>query len=110
MKHFMIQTLKALVGTSEYLLRPWNYQPDELLVLCMHSTPLERRDQMEKLVDFLLLHFKSFDPMLLSEYFEGNHKFFVLLQLRKQIIVFEWVSLLFDLNPNSKYKLNPPHY
>ncbi len=74
MKHFMIQTLKALVGASEYLLRPWNYQPDELLVLCMHSTPLERRDQMEKLVDFLLLHFKSFDPMLLSEYFEGKHK------------------------------------
>jgi peptidoglycan/xylan/chitin deacetylase (PgdA/CDA1 family) len=72
MKQQILNILKSVLGTLEYRLRPWNYSPNELVVLCMHSTPLERSKQFESLLDFLFKHFKALDPAQLGEYFAGK--------------------------------------
>ncbi|MFM7729300.1 MAG: polysaccharide deacetylase family protein [Flavobacteriales bacterium] len=72
MKQQILNTIKSLLGTMEYRLRPWKYKPTELVVLCMHSTPAERRAQFEKLLDFLLRHFRPLQPGQLNDYFQGK--------------------------------------
>ena len=64
--------MKSIFGSAEYVLRPWNYSSDELLVLCMHSTPHERREQFNELVDFLFKHFSPLNPNQLDDYFSGK--------------------------------------
>jgi peptidoglycan/xylan/chitin deacetylase (PgdA/CDA1 family) len=74
MKQAIVKSVKAVFGMLEYSLRPWKYAADELLVLCMHSTPLERRNQFEHLLDFLFKHFKPLQPNQLNDYFDGRLK------------------------------------
>ena len=72
MKQRLIQIVKSLLGIAEYTFRPWNYASDELIVLCMHSTPGDRMQSFERILDFVFKHFKALDPKQLGDYFEGN--------------------------------------
>lgn len=72
MKQRILKIVKSVLGTVEYSLRPWKYSSDELIVLCMHSTPMDRRDQFNKLLDFVLKHFQPLDPKQLADYFDGK--------------------------------------
>ena len=72
MKQKILSIIKSVLGSVEYATRPWNYASDELLVLCMHSTPHDRRAQFEKLLDFLFTHFQPLNPNQLNDYFEGK--------------------------------------
>jgi peptidoglycan/xylan/chitin deacetylase (PgdA/CDA1 family) len=72
MKQSILKIMKSIFGSAEYLLRPWNYSSDELLVLCMHSTPHERREQFNELIDFLFKHFSPINPNQLGDYFSGK--------------------------------------
>lgn len=72
MKQRIVQLFKSFAGSAEYTLRPWKYSSNELIVLCMHSTPFERREQMEGLIDFILSHFRALDPKQLEDYFNGK--------------------------------------
>jgi peptidoglycan/xylan/chitin deacetylase (PgdA/CDA1 family) len=74
MKQRILQIIKSLLGSAEYVLRPWNYADDELLVLCMHSTPFDRKAQFEALLEFLFRHFKPLHPNQLKDYFDGKLK------------------------------------
>jgi peptidoglycan/xylan/chitin deacetylase (PgdA/CDA1 family) len=68
----MIDWYKALIGTVEYRIRPWRYPPDELVVLCLHSTPLAMLPALERLLKFLQRHFTILSPHQLDDYFKGN--------------------------------------
>jgi peptidoglycan/xylan/chitin deacetylase (PgdA/CDA1 family) len=72
MKQQIVQLFKSIAGSAEYNLRPWKYASNELIVLCMHSTPFDRREQMERLLDFILSHFRALDPKQLADYFDGK--------------------------------------
>jgi len=64
--------IKSIFGSTEYVLRHWNYSANELVVLCMHSTPVERREQLNELISFLFTHFKPLDPSKLEDYCSGK--------------------------------------
>jgi peptidoglycan/xylan/chitin deacetylase (PgdA/CDA1 family) len=72
MKQQLINLYKGIAGQLEYTLRPWKYSSRELIVLCMHSTPVERRQQFEQLVRFLLREFRPLNPSQLDPYFKGE--------------------------------------
>lgn len=72
MKQAALKSIKSLLGSAEYFLRPWNYASDELIVLCMHSTPYERKDQFEQLLDYVFQHFRPLRPEQLADYFNGS--------------------------------------
>ena len=72
MKQRLIRIVKELLGAAEYTFRPWNYAADELIVLCMHSTTLDRTQSFERLLDFIFSHFKALDPNFIEEYFAGK--------------------------------------
>ena len=72
MKSRIIELFKSLAGALEYRLRPWNYSSDELVVLCMHSTPKHMMPAFDKLLDFLQRHFKVLSPHQLEAYFKGE--------------------------------------
>jgi len=72
MKQRIVRLFKAIAGSAEYTLRPWKYASNELIVLCMHSTPFDRREQMERLIDFILSNFRALAPKQLEDYFSGK--------------------------------------
>ena len=72
MKQRIVRLFKSIIGSAEYTLRPWKYDSDELIVLCMHSTPFDRREQAERLFDFILSHFRALDPKQLADYYNGK--------------------------------------
>jgi peptidoglycan/xylan/chitin deacetylase (PgdA/CDA1 family) len=72
MKSRIIELFKSLAGALEYRLRPWNYSSDELVVLCMHSTPKHMMPAFDTLLDFLQRHFKVLSPHQLEAYFKGE--------------------------------------
>jgi len=72
MKKLIAEIFKNIAGNGEYFFRKLKYPSDELLVLCMHSTPLEWQSEFEKIISFLLRHFKTLDPKKLNEYFAGQ--------------------------------------
>lgn len=72
MKQALFKIVKSFLGQAEYSLRSWNYASDELLVLCMHSTPRERASQFSDLLDFLLANFCVLNPDQLDDYFTGK--------------------------------------
>jgi peptidoglycan/xylan/chitin deacetylase (PgdA/CDA1 family) len=74
MKAKMIKAAKGLAGSLEYSFMPWNYAADELLVLCMHSTPKRFMASFEHIIQFLLRKFKPIQPSDLEAYFRGNMK------------------------------------
>ncbi len=72
MKQRILSAIKSCLGTIEYRFRPWNYKPNELVVLCMHSTPLQRIGRFESIIEFLSGHFKFLNPGQLGDYFAGK--------------------------------------
>lgn len=72
MKSRIIELFKSLAGALEYRLRPWSYSSDELVVLCMHSTPKHMMPAFDALLDFLQRHFKVLSPHQLEAYFKGE--------------------------------------
>jgi len=74
MKQRILQIIKSFLGSAEYILRPWRYSDDELLVLCMHSTPHDRKAEFQALLDFIFKHFRPLNPSQLKDYFHGKLK------------------------------------
>ncbi|MFN0033303.1 MAG: polysaccharide deacetylase family protein [Flavobacteriales bacterium] len=72
MKQLLADIYKQLAGSTEYLFRGFHYASDELIVLCMHSTPKSHLPQFEQLLDFLLQHFKPLPPEDLRSYYHGE--------------------------------------
>ncbi len=73
-KSKIIEWFKTLAGTLEYQFSPWNYASDELVVLCMHSTPGHMMPAFHRLLDFLKEHFTILAPAQLEAYFSGDLK------------------------------------
>ena len=74
MKRAAIEIYKNIVGNAEYTFKKLNYPADELVVLCMHSTPCDHQHKFELILDFLLKHFTILDPNQIDEYYQGNLK------------------------------------
>ncbi len=74
MKKRIVDLIKSALGNVEFAIRGFNYSSDELIVLCMHSTPADQMLAFEKLIDFLLKHFKPMHPSQLENYYSGNLK------------------------------------
>lgn len=74
MKKRIVDLIKSALGNVEFAFRGFNYSSDELIVLCMHSTPADQMHAFEKLIDFLLEHFKPMHPSQLENYYSGNLK------------------------------------
>lgn len=74
MKKAAIEIFKNIVGNTEYIFKKLKYPKDELVVLCMHSTPADHQRQFENIVEFLLKHFTALDPKQLDEYYSGKLK------------------------------------
>jgi len=72
MKARMIERVKSLLGTVEYRLRPWGYASDELVVLCMHSTPRNMMPAFHRLLHFVKRHFVVLSPSQLDAYYNGE--------------------------------------
>lgn len=72
MKSKLTAWFKALAGTLEYRFRPWNYSGDELIVLCMHSTPIHLMPAFHELLTFVQKHFTVLSPKDLSAYYKGE--------------------------------------
>ena len=66
--------VKSLAGNLEYTFSPWNYADNELIVLCMHSTPQRFMHRFKEIFHFLTRHFKPISPSQLPEYYSGNLK------------------------------------
>lgn len=58
----------------EYFIKKLKYPSDELVVLCMHSTPADHNSEFEKIINFLLLHFEPMNPKNLEQYYSGTMK------------------------------------
>lgn len=72
MKKKLIDLFKGFVGSLEYSFSRFSMPKDELIVLCMHSTPRDRIVKFEETLDFLLKHFKPLAPKDLPDYFSGR--------------------------------------
>ncbi len=72
MKRFLVDTYKNLAGFSEYAFRKLTYPKNELIVLCMHSTPDDRLQHFSSLVDFICKHFKPLSPAQLDDYYNQH--------------------------------------
>lgn len=72
MKNKVIRLIKSVAGLIEYRFSPWRYPQDELIVLCLHSTPKKYLSQLNDITDFLLKHFIPLDPAQLEDYFSGR--------------------------------------
>ena len=68
MKNRIIDLIKSVLGNVEFARRGLKYSSDELIVLCMHSTPADQMNTFDELVDFLLQHFKPLLPTQLEDY------------------------------------------
>jgi peptidoglycan/xylan/chitin deacetylase (PgdA/CDA1 family) len=65
---------KSISGTLEYNIGHFRYPSDELIVLCMHSTPADQMNNFARLFDFLSKHFKPIGPQDLDRYYNGELK------------------------------------
>lgn len=64
--------IKSSIGHLEFYSGGWKYRADELLVLCMHSTPADRMKSFALITDDLLKHFKPLHPSQLEAYYHGE--------------------------------------
>ena len=64
--------IKSSIGHLEFFSGGWKYRADELLVLCMHSTPADRMKSFAVITDDLLKHFKPLHPNQLEAYYRGE--------------------------------------
>ena len=71
-KRTLIDLYKRFSGTVEFALRGLKYPANELIVLCMHSTPDDRMQQFSGQVDFLLKKFQPLKPSELDDYYSGK--------------------------------------
>ena len=69
MKAKIIGLFKEGMGRLEYALRGLRYPSDELIVLCMHSTPADRMLDFVQQVQWITKHFKPLHPNQLDAYF-----------------------------------------
>lgn len=72
MKAHLVRLYKEFVGRVEYAFNRLRYPSDELLVLCMHSTPADRMPDFQSQVQWLLKHFKPIRPSELEAYFRDE--------------------------------------
>lgn len=75
MKALLVKIYKDAVGRLEWLTGAPRMAPNELVVVCLHSTPRDRIADFERLTDTLLRHFKPFSPSRLQEYFDNKASF-----------------------------------
>ncbi len=74
MKRQLIEFYKSFSGNLELLTGGFTYPKDELIVLCMHSTPADQMNRFKELVSFLLKHFKPLSPNDLPAYYRSELK------------------------------------
>jgi peptidoglycan/xylan/chitin deacetylase (PgdA/CDA1 family) len=72
MKKKLIDFYKSVLGFTEFAIGGWNYPKDELVVLCMHSTPADQEQAFFAMLEFILKQFKPLDPAALNDYFDGK--------------------------------------
>ncbi len=72
MKKQLTELYKVFAGNLEFLVRGFSYPKDELVVLCMHSTPADQMVRFKSLVSFLLKKFKPLSPADLHAYYSGE--------------------------------------
>lgn len=72
MKKFANDLFKSILGHAELMMSGMRNAPDELIVLCMHSTPTDRLSDFDELCNKLLCYFKPIDPKNLNDYFAGR--------------------------------------
>ncbi|MFM7815034.1 MAG: hypothetical protein ACKO66_11005, partial [Flavobacteriales bacterium] len=57
-----VKLYKEMMGRVEYAFTRLRYPADELIVLCMHSTPADRMADFQVQVQWLQKHFKVIRP------------------------------------------------
>ena len=72
MKAQLVRLYKEIMGRVEYAFTRLRYPSDELLVLCMHSTPADRIPDFLSHMEWLLKHFKPIRPSELEAYYRGE--------------------------------------
>jgi peptidoglycan/xylan/chitin deacetylase (PgdA/CDA1 family) len=68
--HTINHVIKSFIGSFQGITH-FNYTPDELLVLNLHSTPLWLLDEFRKIIRFLEKRFNIIHPDQLEEYYYG---------------------------------------
>lgn len=74
MKKLLTDSYKSLMGHAERLLTGMKYNQDELIVLCMHSTPADRLGDFENICNHLLKKFIPLQVNQLQQWFNGELK------------------------------------
>jgi peptidoglycan/xylan/chitin deacetylase (PgdA/CDA1 family) len=74
MKQVIADTIKSCLGTIEGWIGGLNYPKDELIVLCIHSTPQSRLKDFLSIIKKLNQKFKALAPNELGDYFDGKLK------------------------------------
>jgi peptidoglycan/xylan/chitin deacetylase (PgdA/CDA1 family) len=72
MKQLIADIMKSGLGTIEGLSGGLNYPKDELIVLCIHSTPRNRLKDFTPIIQKLSKKFKALAPSGLKDYFDGK--------------------------------------
>jgi peptidoglycan/xylan/chitin deacetylase (PgdA/CDA1 family) len=72
MKKLLVDSYKSLIGHTEKLITGLNYSNDELIVLCMHSTPADRLLDFENVCNYLLKRFVPLQANQLGDWFSGE--------------------------------------
>lgn len=75
MKALLAKAYKQVMGRLEWLSGAPRMAANELVVVCLHSTPRDRMGDFERLTDELLRHFTPFSPRQLSAYFQNKASF-----------------------------------
>jgi len=66
------QKIKSLLGHTEKLFGS-NHQPNELIVICMHSTPFDRMNDFKLIIEQLDKSYKYLQAKNLSDFFSGSY-------------------------------------
>ncbi len=74
MKQLIADIIKSSLGAIEGLAGGLNYPKDELIVLCIHSTPRSRLKEFASIVKKLKQKFRAIEPNQLKDYFDGKLK------------------------------------
>lgn len=72
MKRTLVETYKSISGSIEFALNKFGYAKDELIVLCMHSTPADQMNHFTEMLQFLTGHFKPISASDIPLYFSGK--------------------------------------
>jgi peptidoglycan/xylan/chitin deacetylase (PgdA/CDA1 family) len=74
MRKKLTQAIKWLLGTAEYAWGGFGYDPEECIVLCLHSTPHAFLPQLEKTINWLKREFTILSPDDFERYCAGELK------------------------------------